>query len=150
MKRVIVQWLGLLFIVIGCISVWFLQFRYIVIGLIVLYLGFFLRLIYNSEKYKFYKYVNSKLISAGCHSYFQRSVNRNRIFGLSRASVDLIAVFLLPFLIINLLNLPWYIDSLIAVIYVISLRPIFKDIDSVDRRIADDIVEQYVNFKEII
>lgn len=112
-------------------------------SLITLFVGFFLQLIYNSEGYKYFKYLHLGLLKRYGVSYFQEKAKTKCLVSFYLALIDFLAVIILPFFIIPELNLPWYFDSLIAIVYIVALKPIFSKIDEVDKEQINTLIEAY-------
>ena len=141
MKRKLVSYLGFLFIIsgiiIGLFSSWGL------VSLIIVFFGLFMRLIYNSEKYKFYKFLHLQILRKIGPTIYQKRCMKSCLIGFYLAIVDLLGVVILPFLIIPGLNWPWYIDFILALICLFFLKPIFSPLDEIDKKIATHATEEY-------
>ncbi len=118
-------------------------------GLVLLYLGFFMRLIYNAEKYKFFKYVNLGLLKKMGVCSAQKNIQSLCLWGFYRAVIDTIAIVVLPFIIVPALNWPWYIDTLVAIVYLLSLKPIFSPIDEADIKLANEAIDKTTNYNSV-
>lgn len=112
-------------------------------SLTITFIGFFLRLIYNSEKYKFFKFLNSELLHTYGKSEFQQRALSSCLFGFYRSAFDFMAIIILPFFIIPRLDLPWYGDWLIGIVYIVALKPIFTGLDGKERERIKQIVNNY-------
>lgn len=66
------------------------------------------------------------------------------LFGFYKGLIDLLAVIVIPFIVIPRLDFPFYVNSIIGIAYIVSLKPIFKPLDDVDRASADRIVDEYI------
>lgn len=141
MKRGLTANLGWIFIIGGIILI--LISGITAYSLISVFLGFFLRLIYNSEKYKYFKFLNSELLQTCGKSDFQQKALSSCLFGFYRGLIDLLGVILLPFFIIPILNLPWYCNWLIGILYIFALKPIFAKLNETDRVQVKQIVTWY-------
>ena len=141
MKRSTGAKVGWLLIAAGVISL--LIARINPYSLISIFIGFFIRLIFNSEKYKFFKALNLELLHAFGSSPYQQRARRYSLLGFYFGIFDLLVVIILPFIIIPMINLPWYCDSLIGIVYYLALRPIFAEIDEIDREQIEQIVSSY-------
>lgn len=141
MKRHIGAKLGWLFIAAGIISLLIANIN--PYSLICIFIGFFVRLIYNSEKYKYFKALNLKLLHVYGSSPFQQRVVKYCLTGFYFGIIDFLVVITLPFIIIPMIDLPWYCDSLIAIIYILALKPIFTGLDEIDKEQIDQIVSSY-------
>lgn len=141
MRRGFTANLGWFLIIIGIITMWCLDVNFY--SLITIFAGFFLRLIYNSEKYKFFKALNWRLLQIYGKSNFQHKALTSCLYGFYRAVIDLLIVIILPFVIIPMLDIPWYCDYVIGMVYLLALKPIFRDIDYVDKKQIQQIVTAY-------
>ncbi len=113
-----------------------------ILGLIIIFVGAFLRLIYNSEKYKFFKYIHLELFREYGSCAIQAYAQRRCLWGFYRGVIDFAAVVILPFFIIPALDLPWYCESIISLVYCFMLRPIFKPLGPQDIELANHIISQ--------
>ncbi len=131
--------LGWILIGIGIVGV---CLTYYLIGLFLIFLGFFFRLIYNSEKYKFYKYIHLQLLKEYGSTPDQKKCMSQCLWGFYRGIVDLIFVVILPFFIYPQLNVNGFAGSIIAIVYILALKPIFMPLDTKDRELADNILKK--------
>lgn len=131
--------LGWAFIIAGIILIAFVGIN--VYSIIAAFVGFFLRLIYNSEKYKFFKLLSKELLRTYGKSEFQQKTHTVSLWGWYRGAFDFLVIVILPFLIIPMLDLPWYCNSLIGMVYGLALKPIFTRLDDKDR----ELVKQMIN-----
>ena len=141
MKRNYGRILGWILIIAGAICVWLLGFKPAYLA--ILFFGFFFRLIYNSEKHKYFKYMETVLRIKNAHPYDIYTIYPIQRKALYKSAIDFIAVIVLPFFIVPRLNLPWYVDSLIAIIYVIAVMHIFRDMDEQDRNEVDNLINEH-------
>lgn len=141
MKRAITAIVGWILITAGLVAI--LAVGISIYSLIAIFFGFFFRLIYNSEKYKYFKLLNLELLNAYGKSDFQQKAVSICLFGFYRAVFDFCMIIVLPFIIVPKLSLPWYIDWLIALIYIAALKPIFTGIDTVD---SEQIRQMVINY----
>lgn len=112
-------------------------------GLICCYLGAFMRLIYNSEKYKFYKYCHIQLLKEFGPTLFQRQSMSTCLWAFYRGLIDFAIIVIIPFFLIPQLDFAWWGNIILAIVYILSLKPIFKGISDEDRQIVDNIIDSY-------
>lgn len=140
MKRYLAKNLGLLLLAIGAL----LLFINLDTALTVCFVGAFLRLIYNSEKYKWFKYIHSQILKRIGPTQFQREAMHTCLWGFYKACADFLLIAIIPFYLIPKLDMSWWIGWIIGVVYVILLKPIFTRLDDVDKGMANDIINQYI------
>lgn len=141
MKRALTANIGWIFITVGLTTMLVVDIN--LYSLTITFVGFFLRLVYNSEKYKFFKFLNSELLHAYGKSESQQRALSSCLFGFYRGTFDFMAIIILPFFIIPRLDLPWYGDWLIGIVYIVALKPIFTGLDEKDRELIKQIVNNY-------
>lgn len=140
MKRNLAKNLGLSLLAIGIL----LLLINPVIGVIVCFIGSFLRLIYNSEKYKWFKYMHLQILERIGPTQFQKEAMHSCLCGFYKACADLLLIIIVPFYLIPKLEVSWWVGWIIGMIYIILLKPIFTKLDDVDQGKANDIISQYV------
>lgn len=141
MRRALTANIGWLLIIAGLVTIMVVGIN--LYSLITSFVGFFLRLIYNSEKYKYFKFLSAELLLHYGKSVFQQEARTNYLFGFYRGIVDFLAVIILPFIMIPRLHIPWYCDWLLGIAYILALKPIFSSIDELDKRQIKQIVNGY-------
>lgn len=111
--------------------------------LTVLFFGFFCRLIYNSEKYYFFKYIEKTV--AEHHPLLKtqkfQSVSR---YTLYKRFFDLAVVTVLPFVIVPMLKLNDILEWVIAIVYIAALRFVFSGLGEADKKLAEKTIQDTI------
>ncbi|MBD5211000.1 MAG: hypothetical protein HDS77_07025 [Bacteroidales bacterium] len=102
-------------------------------GLICCFFGAFMRLVYNSEKYKYFKFLHLELLRECGPSTIQKEALSACLWGFYRSVVDFLIVIIIPFIVIPQLDFAWWGNMIIAIVYFQMLKPIFKGLDDVDK-----------------
>lgn len=140
MARKFLSSIAWLLLLVGICLIVFKTYKW---GLVCCFFGAFMRLIYNSEKYKYFNYLHLELLREFGPTLLQKKAKSACLFGFYRGLIDFIIVLVVPFIVVPQFNLPWWAVLLMSIVFILLLKPIFMKLDAVDKKQIAHTIDSY-------